>query len=156
MADRIVWKDKNTKEIMESVQAYFQQSIENACPVNRLNVFSTELMKNSCGECVICREGTYQIMVQTADMILGKGTEEDLHIVNEIIEDMILGSSCDYGREAGKLCHELFSENQEVFSRHIKRKRCDAGVCEKLSSTLVVEKKEGGLMGGTRRRRRSS
>lgn len=156
MSVRIEWKEKENGEISQAVNDLFKESKENRCPVNRLRVFSEGAMKKSCGECVICREGTYQIMVQCEDMTVGKGSDENLSIMEEIIEDMILGSCCSYGKEVGEKFKVLFLQNQEVFQKHYKRKRCDFAVCEKLvDSTPAVVKKEGGLMAGKRRRRSS-
>lgn len=157
MQERIPWKEKSETEICQWVSDVFEQSQSNSCPVNRLSVFSEEAMQGSCGECVICREGTYQIMIQAQSMTNGKGNDDDFLIVNDIVEDMILGSCCSYGKEVGKRFYELIECNAEIFAKHYKRKRCDAGVCEKLIvNTPTVEINEGGLLGGKQRRRRSS
>lgn len=154
---RFEWKDKSMEEITVAVTDLFEESKDNACPVNRLAQFSEAAMKKSCGECVICREGTFQIMVQCQAMVLGKGNSDDLGIVADIVEDLQAGSCCDYGKLVGARFETLLQPNIEVFEKHFKRKRCDFSVCEKLvDKTPVIEKKEGGLMADKKRRRRSS
>lgn len=156
MTDRKQWKEKDITEITATVNALFPETEEGACPVDVLTKALKASVVESCGECLICREGLYQLYAQAHSATQGNASEDDYNIMIEIADTMALTSRCDFGKLAGAKISAQLKANDEVFLKHIKRKRCDARVCEKLSDFPdPVERSEGGLMGGRRRRRSS-
>lgn len=154
MEVRKLWKTKSTDEISCTVESLFGDAKNTNCPVNTLKHFSKAAVVENCGECVICREGIYQLYVQTESVSQGAATEDDYLIMKEIAETMKETSHCEFGSLVGGKVLETLIENEEDIMKHIKRKRCEAKVCEKLSNFQeTVERKEGGLMGGHRRRK---
>ena len=150
---RKLWKmstDEQAKQyVLENVK-----KIDSKCSVDKLRKFSEIAKDNSCGECVICREGTYQIYIILDEITRALGKNNDLEIINEIAENLITESSCCYGREVGKVIKNIIDEEQSQFEKHIKRKICDIGVCKNLKTLEPVGSNSNGL--GIKRRRRRS
>lgn len=149
---RKVWKDISKDIISASVKEYYEAS-ESKCPVDRLFKFTEEAKWNSCGKCVICREGIYQINVITDHITKGMAKAEDIDSVEEITDQLHQMACCDYGKEISKVIEEVVRENHEVFEKHIKRKVCENGICEKLKAPEKSAENSQGL-GLNRRRRR--
>lgn len=152
--ERILWYQKTEDESKQAVAELFAKQTENACPVDGLKQIAKEGIIVNCGECVICREGIYQLYVQADAITQGNSSEDDYQIMKDIAQSMSCIANCAFGKYFGKHCAEIFANNEDTFLKHIKRKRCDARVCAKLSDfPEVVQQKEGGLLGGRRRRR---
>ncbi len=94
------------------------------CTVEMARDLMNYLQAESCGKCVFCREGTYQISDILNDIAGGKGRPEDLEMITEICEGMKSGSICGLGRTAPNpvlSSIKLFRDDYEV---HIKEKKC--------------------------------
>ncbi|GAB6156444.1 NADH-quinone oxidoreductase subunit NuoF [Desulfosporosinus burensis] len=85
----------------------------------------------SCGKCVMCREGTAQLLAILTDITEGKGKSEDLDLLLELGEGMQSGSICGLGRTAPNPVLTAIKYFRDEFEAHIKRKRCPALVCKK-------------------------
>lgn len=131
------WKKASPDEIFKYVESIHQAINSTHCPVDQLKQFTDTVRRNSCGECVICREGLLQLAVVTAGITLGLGREQDVEIIQDISADLVSGSSCDYGKEVGKIITQNIGEYEDDFTKHIKRKRCDGLVCNKLVNFYV-------------------
>lgn len=128
----------------EAIEEFVTTASKNAgssCGVEAMRRFTDYTRRNSCGECVICREGLLQLAVVTEGITKGVGRDQDVEIITDISEGLIAGSGCDYGREVGKITKQMIAEAAEDFEKHIKRKRCDALVCNKLVSFYVDPQK---------------
>ena len=141
LKERKRWKQEPEDKIRDFVSQEYRKEAENPCPVDRLKGFSDRVRRSSCGECVICREGTLQLYVLTESITQGNGRDGDINVLSEISEDMVIGSSCDYGKEVGKFAKSLIDGEREQFERHIKRKRCDALICKKFFSYYIAPEK---------------
>jgi NADH-quinone oxidoreductase subunit F len=131
LKERMQWKQAEKETISDFVRSAFDEVAENPCPVDQLKAFSDRLRRTSCGECVICREGILQLYTLSDTITQGIGRDGDIDVLREISADMVIGSGCDYGKEAGKYAQDMVVKGQEQFEKHIKRKRCDALVCKK-------------------------
>jgi NADH-quinone oxidoreductase subunit F len=97
---------------------------DTACAVEMAMKKISYLHDQSCGKCVFCREGTFQMSDILEDICKGNGKPQDIEILNEIGEQMKTGCICDLGRTAPNpvlSSIELFRNEYEV---HIKEKRC--------------------------------
>ena len=82
------------------------------------------LHRESCGLCVFCREGTYQIEDMVRDILEGGAGRDYPNLLRNLAEQMGQGSVCSLGKKAGPAVAsglELFAEE---ISRHLERKRC--------------------------------
>jgi len=95
----------------------------------------------SCGKCVLCREGTYQLKEMLKDITEGKAKPEDLDLMVEIGESMRAGAFCGMGRSAANPVLTALSLLKDEFEAHIRRKKCDAMVCKKYVSFFILPEK---------------
>jgi NADH-quinone oxidoreductase subunit F len=96
------------------------------------------LTKASCGKCVLCREGTAQMLEILTDISAGKGRPEDVDLLIELGEGIKAGSLCAYGKTAPNPVLTTIKHFREEYDAHIKRKRCPAMVCKKYISYHIL------------------
>ncbi len=82
------------------------------------------LHEQSCGKCVFCREGTFQMSDILEDISKGNGVPQDIDILNEIGEQMKTGCICDLGRTAPNPVLSSIELFRDEYDFHIKEKRC--------------------------------
>jgi NADH-quinone oxidoreductase subunit F len=81
----------------------------------------------SCGKCVFCREGSYQIARMMEGIADNDEESPDLDLYREIAEEMKTGCVCDLGRTAPLPFLSSLNLFREDFDVHIKDKRCPRG-----------------------------
>jgi NADH-quinone oxidoreductase subunit F len=111
------------------------------CIVDLLYKCSSVSCSRSCGKCVLCREGTYQLREILKDITEGKAKPEDLDLLVEIGESMRAGAFCGMGRSAANPVLTALSILKDEFEAHIRRKKCDAMVCKKYVSFFILPEK---------------
>jgi NADH-quinone oxidoreductase subunit F len=89
----------------------------------------------SCGECVLCREGTVQMLEFLTDITEGRGKPKDIDLLLELSEGIKLGSLCALGGTAPNPVQTTIRYFREEYEAHIKRKQCPAKVCQRLLSS---------------------
>ncbi len=82
------------------------------------------LQEESCGKCVFCREGTYQMVDILSDIFNNIGKQEDLDLISEITEGMKTGSICGLGKTAPAPVLSSMKLFPGDYEAHIKEKRC--------------------------------
>ena len=100
------------------------------CIVNWSYNKMLENSKETCGKCVYCREGIYQLYRIIKDATLGRGKEGDIDLAMELCETIEAGTLCDFGKTAANPLHTAIQKFNDEFQKHIERKRCDALVCK--------------------------
>jgi NADH-quinone oxidoreductase subunit F len=73
----------------------------------------------SCGHCVLCREGTWQILQILRDVIRGKGKREDLELLQELGEGAKEGSLCCLGKTAPNPVLTSLEHFREDYEEHL-------------------------------------
>lgn len=94
--------------------------------------------KASCGECVFCREGTWQVSEMIRDIAEGRSRSDDGELLLFILEQINAGTTCELAKEASAICLQLLHEEEEEWDKHIKRRRCKNLVC-RCSYTLYID-----------------
>ena len=114
---------------------------EHTCVVDIARYFLDFVQKESCGKCVMCREGTMQMLEILKDITEGKGKLEDIDLLLELAETVKAGSLCALGGTAPNPVLTTLRYFRPEFEAHIKEKRCPALVCQKLISYYVLPDK---------------
>jgi len=96
------------------------------CAVEMARDAMAHLQEESCGKCVFCREGTFQMVDILNDISDNKGSEEDLGLIKEIAGGMKTGSICGLGRMAPLPVLSSMKLFPEDYDTHIKEKKCGA------------------------------
>jgi len=95
-----------------------------SCAVEMTKDIISYIHTQSCGKCVFCREGSYQMSDILKDISEHLGKPQDLDLLIELGEEMKIGCICGLGRTAPNpvlSSIQLFRKEYEV---HIKEKRC--------------------------------
>jgi NADH-quinone oxidoreductase subunit F len=111
------------------------------CVVNLAKECLALTHKESCGKCVTCREGTYQLHRILMDFTEGKAKREDLDLLDEICSVMKETGICGFGRAATAPVSSSLKYFREEYEMHGSRKRCQALACNKLVSFHILGEK---------------
>jgi NADH:ubiquinone oxidoreductase subunit F (NADH-binding) len=96
--------------------------------------FLNFLTDESCGKCIPCREGIFQMLKILNRICEGNGREEDIELLEEISAVAKDASLCALGQTAPNPVFSTIRYFRDEYDAHIKKKRCPAGVCKMLSA----------------------
>lgn len=116
------------------------------CMVDLAKYFLSFTQAESCGECVLCREGTMQMLEILTDITQGRGKPEDIDLLLELAEAIKLGSLCALGGTAPNPVLSTIRYFREEYEAHINEKRCPARVCKELISFHILPEKCQGCL----------
>lgn len=111
---------------------------ENTCMVGIARFFMQFTQNESCGKCVLCREGTKQMLSLLDDIIEGNATEETLVILEELARTVQIGSLCGLGKTAPNPVLSTLRYFRKEYEAHVIHKYCPAGRCKALSKYSIV------------------
>ena len=107
------------------------------CMVQIARFFMQFTQNESCGKCVVCREGTRQMLMLLDDIIEGRADETTLPLLEELAENVRLGSLCGLGKTAPNPVLSTIEHFKDEYLAHIEEKRCPAHQCTALKSFLI-------------------
>ncbi|NOQ26804.1 MAG: 4Fe-4S dicluster domain-containing protein [Bacteroidales bacterium] len=114
---------------------------EDNCMVDVAKFFIDFAHKESCGECAPCRLGTKQMLAILEDIVAGRGTMEDIKLLEELGEGIMKGSLCGLGQTAPNPVLTTLRYFKDEYIDHIQNKRCSAKVCRDLKYYEILEDK---------------
>ena len=114
---------------------------ENTCMVDVARYFLDFLAGESCGKCVPCREGIYQMLKILNRICQGEGREGDIELLEKIAKVITDFSLCALGGTAPNPTQTTIKYFRDEYEAHIKEKRCPAGVCKALISYYIQPEK---------------
>jgi NADH:ubiquinone oxidoreductase subunit F (NADH-binding) len=94
------------------------------CAVEMVKDRMAYLHTQSCGKCVFCREGTYQMSDILRDISDYKGKPEDMDLLIELGEAMKGSSICGLGKNAASPVMSSIELFRDEYDAHIREKRC--------------------------------
>jgi formate dehydrogenase beta subunit len=83
----------------------------------------------SCGKCVPCRAGSEKLVGLLERFRVGRGSAEDIALIEELAEAMRLTSICGLGQVASAPFTSALQHFPEEIMAHVDERRCPAGVC---------------------------
>ncbi len=102
------------------------------CMVDVARYFTSFLVDESCGKCVPCREGLYQMYRLLSRICEGEGKPEDLDVIESLSRTILVGSLCGLGKSGPNPVLSTLQQFRAEYEAHINDKRCPAGVCKAL------------------------
>ena len=114
---------------------------EDNCMVETARFFLDFTQKESCGKCTFCRIGTRQMLDILEDIVQGRGTGEEIALLESLAEDIRLGSLCNLGRTAPNPVLTTLRYFRGEYEAHIHEKRCPAKVCRALTAYYILPEK---------------
>ena len=110
---------------------------EDTCMVEVARFFMNFTQNESCGKCVPCREGTMRMLEILEDIVNGRGTMEQLDLLEELghaIKDTAL---CGLGKSAPLPVLSTLKVFRDEYEEHVRDKKCRTGTCKALASYVI-------------------
>ncbi len=114
---------------------------ESTCMVDFARYFLDFAQKESCGECVPCRQGTKQMLDILTDITQGRGKPGDVELLLELAEGVKQGSLCGLGQTAPNPVITTIRYFRDEYEAHIRDKSCPAAVCKRLFEYVIDAEK---------------
>jgi NADH:ubiquinone oxidoreductase subunit F (NADH-binding)/(2Fe-2S) ferredoxin/NAD-dependent dihydropyrimidine dehydrogenase PreA subunit len=105
---------------------------DHTCMVDVAKFFLTFLQDESCGKCVPCRLGIDRMLEIVTDITEGRGTPEELDLLEELADTVSQTALCGLGKTAPNPVLTTLRYFRSEYEAHICEKRCPAGVCKAL------------------------
>jgi bidirectional [NiFe] hydrogenase diaphorase subunit len=100
-----------------------------SCMVDVAKYFMDFCMTESCGKCIPCRVGTYQMHRILSAITNMTATEQDLKMLEELCDLLKNTSLCGLGQSAPNPVVSTLRSFAEEYRAHIHDRKCAAGVC---------------------------
>lgn len=139
---------EKTLSSLVDVESVFVKT-DTACVVAWAEKLITAVRREQCGQGVFCRDAAAQVQAIVHDISEGRGTSEDMDMLHEVSRSMKQLANCSMAAQAAENLLVTLETHRDEWEAHIRRKRCNAGVCPKLESGQV--KTGGGLKKGLRK-----
>ncbi|HPS20081.1 MAG TPA: NADH-ubiquinone oxidoreductase-F iron-sulfur binding region domain-containing protein [Candidatus Omnitrophota bacterium] len=107
------------------------------CMVSIARFFMQFTQNESCGKCVLCREGTKQLLNLLDDIIEGRATDETLALLEQLAYAVQKGSLCGLGKTAPNPVLSTLKYFRKEYEAHIKDKYCPTGQCKALAKFSI-------------------
>jgi bidirectional [NiFe] hydrogenase diaphorase subunit len=104
---------------------------ESSCMVDVAKYFMDFCMTESCGKCVPCRVGTYQMYRILSDITGMNATPQDLAKLEELCDLLKHTSLCGLGQSAPNPVVSTLRSFASEYKAHIENHKCPAGICGK-------------------------
>jgi len=102
---------------------------ESSCMVDVAKYFMDFCMTESCGKCIPCRVGTFQMRRILEAIGNMTATEQDLKLLEELCDLLKHTSLCGLGQSAPNPVLSTLRSFAEEYRAHIQEHKCPAGVC---------------------------
>ncbi|MBL8968676.1 MAG: FAD-dependent oxidoreductase [Spirochaetaceae bacterium] len=106
------------------------------CMVDVARYFVGFTAGESCGKCGPCREGLSQMLRILESVSRGEAKEADLDLLEELALSIRDSALCGLGQTAANPVLTTLKYFRSEYERHIRERRCEAGVCESLYLAL--------------------
>ncbi len=110
---------------------------DKTCMVEVARFFMNFTQNESCGKCVPCREGTKRMLEILERIVAGKGTLEDLDVLEELSEMITDTALCGLGKCAAQPVMSTLKFFREEYEQHVVEKKCVSRNCEALRKFVI-------------------
>lgn len=105
---------------------------KNTCMVQIARFFMQFTQNESCGKCVLCREGTKQMLALLDDIIEGRADMGTLDLLEDLGRAVSKGSLCGLGKTAPSPILSTLRYFRKEYEAHVRDKSCPAKQCKAL------------------------
>lgn len=113
----------------------------NTCMVSVARFFMDFTQRESCGKCVLCREGTRQMLALMDDIMEGRGTPQTLELLAKLGGAVQKGSLCGLGKTAPNPVLSTLRYFRDEYEAHVNHKCCPTGQCKALAKPWINPEK---------------
>ena len=114
---------------------------EDDCVVRTARFFLDFTQKESCGKCTPCRIGTYQMLKILNNLVLGKGSDSELKLLEDLAFEVQEGSLCGLGQTAPNPVLSTLRYFRDEYEAHYREGRCPARACRDLIAYYILPEK---------------
>ncbi len=111
---------------------------EDTCMVEVARFFMNFTQNESCGKCVPCREGTKRMLEILENIVSGKGTMEQLDMLEELGRAITDTALCGLGKSAALPVLSTLRVFREEYEEHVLQKKCRTGTCQALRRYVIT------------------
>jgi NADH-quinone oxidoreductase subunit F len=112
---------------------------EDTCMVEVARFFMNFTQNESCGKCVPCREGTKRMLEIMERIVSGRGTLEDLSLLEELADTVSSTALCGLGKTAAGPVMSTMKYFKDEYLEHVIHKRCPTKTCKGLTVITIDE-----------------
>ena len=110
---------------------------DKTCMVEVARFFMNFTQNESCGKCVPCREGTKRMLEILEKIVAGKGTLEDLNLLDELASMITDTALCGLGKSAALPVMSTLRLFRKEYEEHVVDKKCAAKNCTALRRFVI-------------------
>ena len=114
--------------VIEGLYKDLERRIESSppglCPVDMTRAFLEMCHTHTCGKCVPCRVGLWQLKNLLTDVMNGDATMETLDLMEELYVSIMEGADCAIGYEAAHMVYKSLMGCREDYEEHVRQGRC--------------------------------
>ncbi len=114
--------------VMEGLYKDLERRIESSppglCPVDMARAFLEVCHAQSCGKCVPCRVGLWQLKNMITDVLNGRATIESLDLMEQTAKSIMESADCAIGYEAANMVYKGLIGYRDDYIEHIENGRC--------------------------------
>ena len=114
---------------------------DRTCMVDLSRFFMDFIQDESCGKCVPCRIGTKRMLEILIDICNGRGTVEDLEILEDLASSIKDSALCGLGQTAPNPVLTTLKYFKDEYLAHIEEGTCPAKVCKALIRYEIIPDK---------------
>ncbi len=111
------------------------------CMVETARYFLNFTHRESCGKCTFCRVGTTRMFETLERIVAGKGTEDDIRLLEELSPKIRMGSLCGLGQTAPNPVLATLRYYRHEYEEHVKEHRCRALQCNAMVDMFLDQSK---------------
>lgn len=116
---------------------------QSTCMVKIAKFFMQFTQNESCGKCVLCREGTKQMLLMLEDITEGRADENTIPLLEKLAKAVQIGSLCALGKTAPNPVLSTLKYFRNEYDAHVKEKKCPAGECTNLVNYSINDNCKG-------------
>ncbi len=112
------------EDIYKALERRIESSPPGLCPVDITRAFIEMCHAQTCGKCVPCRIGLWQLKNMLTDVLNGTATMDILDDLEELALSISDGADCAIGYEAAQMVYRSVTGCREDYEEHIKEGKC--------------------------------
>ena len=115
---------------------------DETCMVDVARFFLDFMVDESCGKCTPCREGTKRMLEILETITAGKGTLDDIKMLENLSGTIQSASLCALGQTASNSVLSTLKYFRHEYDAHVNedKKTCPAGTCKALFEYFITDK----------------
>lgn len=112
------------EDLYKTLERRIESSPPGLCPVDVTRAFLELCHSQTCGKCVPCRIGLWQLKNMLTDVLNGNATMQTLDLMQQSAKSIMIGADCAIGYEAAKFIYRSLNDCREDYEEHVRQGRC--------------------------------